>query len=95
MGVFDFFRKKKDDDLDLSAFDVKDESPGIDQPKFEEEEFKPAFPETTSFNRPSPPSQNGMSSTDVQLILTKLDLINQRLENMDRRLQIIEQLAKQ
>ena len=50
------------------------------------EEFKPAFPESSG--------SSGITSTDVQLIITKLDLINQRLENMDKRLQIIEKAAR-
>lgn len=52
----------------------------------EEPEFKPAFPEA---------ADNNLSKSDVELIITKLDLINQRLENMDRRLQVIEKAAKE
>ncbi|GEM_PF-3497671 len=95
MGIFDRFRRKHDT-LDLGELkDLGEEKTdlGLSPSPLAEEEtqrpeptFRPAFPSTQQ------PSQ---SSSDMQLIQTKLDLINQRLENIDRRLQLIEQLAKE
>lgn len=35
------------------------------------------------------------SDRDIQLLIAKLDLISQKLESMDRRLQFIEDVAKE
>ncbi len=88
MGVFDFLRKKRDGEIDLEGLGIKDESEV--QQSSDDEGFKPAFVERAEFQ-----SSSGISGNDVQLILTKLDLINQRLENMDRKLQVIEKAAKE
>ncbi len=86
MSVLDFLKRKKEDQIDLNELGIQEEE---QKPRFNEEEFKPAFPSRAE------PQSSGISGTDVQLILTKLDLINQRLENMDRRLQVIEKVAKE
>ncbi len=97
MGIFDRFRRKHDT-LDLGELkDLGEEKTdlGLSQSPLTDEETQPQRPEPTfrpAFSQPQEPSQ---SSSDMQLIQTKLDLINQRLENIDRRLQIIEQLAKE
>ena len=81
MGVFDIFKKKEE--FTLEDLEPKDER---SKPRFEED-FKPAFSGREEFSKPS------FSETDVQLILTRLELIVQKLENMDRRLQVIEKVA--
>ncbi len=62
---------------------------------FHEEEEPPlAPPARPHFNTP-PPQAQGFSpyiQKDIQLILSKLETIQARLENMDRRLQIIEEV---
>ena len=87
MGVFDFLHKKNEGEIDLDSLGIQNEEP------VEEvggsQDFKPAFPSSHAGL-----ANSGISGTDVELILTKLDLINQRLENMDRRLQVIEKVAK-
>ena len=93
MGVLDFLKKKKDEQIDLGELGVKEDSAG----SYRDEEFKPAFADRSEFEKPTfaAQSQKGFSDTDVQLILTRLELILQKLENMDRRLQIIEKVAKE
>ena len=93
MGVLDFFKSRKEGEVDLEELGIKEEA--ADEPRYQEESFKPAYSERETFESPSFPKSEGMSETNIQLILTKLDLINQRLENMDRRLQVIEKLAKE
>lgn len=82
MAVFEFFKKKKKEDvagvdlvpeLDLGAIAERPES------------LQPNF---TGL-------QQNLSDRDVQLILAKLDLLNQKLDNVDKRLQFIEQVARE
>ena len=105
MGLFSIFKRKKENEFAETTdtgFNQGDNADlGTDfnsQPDFGHGNYKdlgarPSFPEPAPFPQPSNFSQ-GLSNTEIQLILAKLDVITQRLEAMDRRLQIIEDIAK-
>lgn len=99
MGIFSFLRRKKKEEgfgeASTQEFPEEHDLGG----SFEQSQdigFKPRFNEPVSpypsqqFSQPS-----GLSATDAQLIMAKLDVMNHRLELMDRRLQVIEDIAKQ
>src|SRR3989344_12172 len=103
MGIFDILKrhKKEESGFDASAdvgprstigdYGSSDGGPSFNG--FNQQSNQPPF---GGFNQPpvQPGFGGGLSSTDIQLMLTKLDLINQRLEVLDRRLQVIEKIAK-
>ena len=103
MGLFSFFRKNKGEDVinednsfndnpdindpqpDFGAdFDKPNNNLGLNRPSFHETQPSQPIYSQPTFNAPA-----GLNSTDTQLFLAKLDLINQRLEVIDRRLQVI------
>ncbi len=59
--------------------------------------FEPSLRPTNDFRNSQPSFMNDTPNQDQnsQLILTKLDLINSRLQNIEQRLAAIEQIAKQ
>lgn len=59
--------------------------------------FEPSLRSTNDFRNSQPSFMNDNNSQEQnhQLILTKLDLINSRLQNIEQRLAVIEQIAKQ
>ncbi len=107
MGIFSFLRrKKKGDGLNFQEGAKEAEVPEVEQGKaegfngsadFGGNEFgpRPSFADQRHFSMSPQLQQTGLGPSDVQLVLSKLDLINHRLEVIDRRLQVIEDIAKQ
>lgn len=86
MGVFSFFKKKKEEVPEFNQpeepdfrGDVFQQQPlgGPDFPK-----FQPDFPA-------------GVSPRDIELVLSKLEIINRKLDDIDKRVQYIERVAKE
>ncbi|HIH25726.1 hypothetical protein J4476_03405 [Candidatus Woesearchaeota archaeon] len=102
MGIFGFFKKKEEDTGEFEAnqettTDNSDDIAADDRGAFaKQSEFKPAYNDNTQLNFPQPEynNQRNNNNDNMQIVLTKLELINQRLEVMDRRLQEIERIAK-
>ena len=94
MGIFGFLKHKKEDD---SSFQDTSADLGLSEDNNNSNSdslgFKPRFNEDDKFEMSSKPQ--GMNDKDVQLLLTKMEVINQKLELIDRRLQEIERLAKE
>ncbi len=89
----------------LSKFGRK-KKPSFNLPSRADKETMPTSPPPSSFGspsrfsaepaaRPSFTSVSSGSSGSHDLILTKLDLLDQRLQNIDRRLAVIEKIAKE
>lgn len=93
MGVLDFIRRKKKDDEFAFNSSAETSAEPLSQP-FPEENLRPRFPPQEDLQPISFPSNNP-SSTETQLVLAKLDIITQKLENLDKRLQEIEKIAKE
>ncbi|MEK6948433.1 MAG: hypothetical protein AABX19_04285 [Nanoarchaeota archaeon] len=98
MGIFGFFKKKEEDtgEFEQSEPEIgQNEEIQDDQGAFAKQpEFRPAY-NNTQLNFPQQEYNQRNNNTDnMQIVLTKLELINQRLEVMDRRLQEIERIAK-
>ncbi len=109
MAVLDklkFWKKKSP--LEELESELKTDSPGVEPFDFGSEQHgfgttstsMSEIPEPPAFSsQPDPVLQRPMSyqppdnSKDIQIILSKLDAIQARMENMDRRLQIIEEVA--
>ena len=94
MGLLDSFwhKKKEEGDFEAPNDNLNDREPTFSplpdrdlQPNFPD--FKPGRP--LDFDK-----QETITSRDIDLILSKLELINKRLDEMDRRLQFIEKVAK-
>ena len=75
MGIFDRFKKKKEEEFVDFSEDSGFESQ-IQEP-FQQQNF------------------SSTNNQDIQLLLSKLDLINVRLESIERRLAEIEKIAKE
>lgn len=98
MGMFDIFKKKKEEegfgtDFSETTTDNSDD----ENTSFSHDDLgmKPRFNESESPAMFNEPVKNNSGDKDMQLIIAKLDTINQRLELIDRRLQDIERLAKE
>ncbi len=82
MGLLSIFRrKKKEEEIMPPAETYTPPSLGTES----QDMFQ------SNFSQP----QQGITDRDVELILTKLDLINKKLDSMERRLQYIERVAKE
>ncbi len=110
MGLLDIFRKKREEVPDFNNNFSEDQvlPEDIRQNNFQnsenfnnnfsedqvlpEDNLSLRFPTQNSFSQPP---QLDINSKDIQLILAKLDYLSQKLELMDRRLQLIEQIAKE
>jgi hypothetical protein len=100
MGVFSFFRKKKEENFENIEEDISQD--------LGDNDFKPAFNEqfnnSRDFNqdfRPSngfgPNRENGPwtdNKEESKEIVKKLDEVKNKLDEMDKRLQYIEKVAK-
>ncbi len=102
MGIFDIFKRKKEEpefgnEEELAFPSQETEEPNIPPLDETRDEYgpKPRFQETPFASPQTPARQTSLNDSDIQLMLTKLDLINQRLEVLDRRIQVIEEIAKE
>ncbi len=93
MGVFEVFRRRKKEEGEIPALDVGAGHSEIDfapdlgpMPR---EDLRP------NFTQIQPLQSSGISDRDIQLILTKLELINRKLDDMDIKLKFIEKAAKE
>ena len=94
MGIFSFLKNKKEEESSFQDTSTDLNSAEDNDPSDNDSlGFKPRFNEEDKFEMSSKPQ--GMNDKDVQLLLTKMEVINQKLELIDRRLQEIERLAKE
>ena len=82
MGVFGFLKRKKEEPEFNPPDDAsfRDASLPIKEPDFQP--FQPDF-------------AAGFSQRDVELILSKLEIISRKLDDIDKRVQYIEKVAKE
>ena len=99
--MFDFLkRKKKEEGFDAQAENAFPDAGEADFNNSNVPEtdlgFRPRQQEPLQPFSPGPSftQTSGLSSSEVQLVLAKLDILSQRMELMDRRLQVIEDIAK-
>jgi len=91
MGILDFIKgKKKEEEFEGSYSDSNLHNEDM-QPAFHDEDLGSRTPDL----QPNVFPQANTGGGDLQLLLTKIELINQRLEVIDRRLQTIEKIAKE
>lgn len=85
MGIFDIFKRKKNEDELQITPDLEGTGPipPADFGPLPQENLQPSFQE------------QGVNSRDIDLIITKLDLIDKKLETIDNRLKFIEKIAKE
>ncbi len=87
MAIFDRFKKDKKEGFD-EGNDLPAQSSDFG-PSYPQDNFQPNFsPQTFQ------PIQQS-SDRDFQLVLAKLDIVTHKLEDIDRRLQEIEKIAKE
>ena len=109
MGLLDIFKKKKEEapdfnrdfgadqntseDFSQDDFSNSDNFNNNQSPFLKNDNLSPTFPNPTQF--PQQFQSQDMNGKDIQLVLAKLDYLSQKLELMDRRIQLIEQIAKE
>ena len=92
--MFDFLKRKKEAEFDFSTVESTDEvkdlgntlTPGL--PNRQNEIAKPEI-------FASPDQKGVVTERDIQLILTKMELLNKKVEDMDNKLTEILEIAKQ
>ena len=84
MGIFSFFKRKKEGEIpEFNPSDeasFRDAGPPIREPDFQQ--FQPDL-------------GTGVSQRDIELVLSKLEIINRKLDDIDKRIQYIEKVAKE
>lgn len=93
MGVFEVFRRRKKEDEEVPALEAGVGHPeidfGPDLGPMPRDDLRP------NFTQIQPLQSSGVNDRDIQLILTKLELINRKLDDIDIKLKFIEKVAKE
>ena len=94
MGLLDSFwhKKKESEDLGASESNLDDREPNFSP--LPERDLQPNFPDFKLGKPIGLGSQENVTSRDIELILSKLELINRKLDEIDKRVQFIEKVAK-
>ena len=83
IGIFSFFKRKKKDDLG--------DIPGFGNDNFSSQNLRP----TNDFQKSNFNMGSNESDYSMQLIISKLELINARLQNIEQRIVVIEKIARE
>jgi hypothetical protein len=91
MGILDFLKRNKDDDLP----DFDEPMPGFDQPASlgaEPTTFPTPQPEGVVKPTPPPPpaSTKEFHDKNLEVVISKLDVIKEKLEKIEHRVELIE-----